>query len=403
MILSIVIPAYNEEEAIENICRQTLNARESIIRETPVDEVEIIVVSDGSSDRTAERAAQFDDIKLIAYEKNRGYGAAIKTGFEASRGDLVSFLDADGTCNPLFFVDLVNLLEENTADIALGSRMGADSEMPKIRRVGNIFFRALIRLISHKPIQDAASGMRVIRRTSLVKLYPLPSGLHFTPAMSCRAALDSSISIVEKPMKYKERVGPSKLGIIQDGFRFLRIIMEISLTYKPFSFFGYLATLCILLAVGYGMYPTVFYLQNRFIEDWMIYRFVFITVMGTVGFNLYIIGMITARLTSFQNPYTNPRRNYLMMAMEKIVFRKPIITACICFFAAVLLNIKTIHEYVTQGAIDVHWVFIITGACLVLLSSQFASYAIFDRTVKLLKEQRDFGDGYNRKNNIQGN
>jgi len=400
MILSIVIPAYNEEEAIENICRQTLDAREAIIRETPVDEVEIIVVSDGSSDRTAERTRQFDEIRLIAYKKNRGYGAAIKTGFEASRGHLISFLDADGTCNPLFFVDLVNLLEENKADIALGSRMGADSEMPKSRKVGNIFFRTLIRIISHKPIQDAASGMRVIRKSSLEKLYPLPSGLHFTPAMSCRAALDNDITIVEKPMKYKERIGPSKLGIIRDGLRFFRVIVEVALTYKPFSFFGYLATLCILLALGYGTYPITFYLQNGFIEDWMIYRIVFITVMCTVGFNLYIIGMITSRLTSFQNPYKNPRCNYLMEIMEKIVFRKPIITAFICFTGAVLLNVKTIYEYVSRGTIDVHWVFIITGAWLVLLSSQFASFAVFDRTVKLLQEQRDFLDAYKSKKSV---
>jgi len=395
MILTIVIPAYNEEEAIESICRQTLEAREAIIRETPVDGVEVIVVSDGSSDKTAERAAQFEDIKLISYAQNRGYGAAIKTGFEESRGDLVSFLDADGTCNPLFFVDLVNLLEENQADVALGSRMGPDSQMPKTRRAGNIFFRMLIRFLSHKPIQDAASGMRVIRRSSLVKLYPLPSGLHFTPAMSCRAALDNDIVIVEKPMKYKERIGPSKLGIIRDGLRFFRVIIEISLTYKPFVFFGYFATLCMLLALGYGIYPTVFYLQNGFIKDWMIYRIVFITVMCTLSFNAYIIGIITSRMTALQNPYKSPRCNYLMVLMEKSVFRKPLLTAFICFAGAVLLNRATIIEYISHGTISVHWVFIIAGACLVLLSSQFVSFAVFDRTVKLLKEKQDFLIAYN--------
>jgi glycosyltransferase involved in cell wall biosynthesis len=395
-----VIPAYNEEEAIESICRQTLDAREAIIRETPVDEVEVIVVSDGSSDKTAERAAQFEDIKLISYTQNRGYGAAIKTGFEGSRGDLVSFLDADGTCNPLFFVDLVNLLEENQADVALGSRMGPDSQMPKTRRAGNILFRTLIRFISHKPIQDAASGMRVIRKSSLVKLYPLPSGLHFTPAMSCRAALDNDIVMVEKPMKYKERIGPSKLGIFRDGLRFFRVIVEISLTYKPFIFFGYLATLCLLLALGYGVYPTVFYLQNGFIEDWMIYRIVFITVMCTIGFNAYIIGIITSRMTALQNPYKSPRCNYLMVLMEKTVFRKPLFTAFMCFVGAVLLNRETIFEYVAQGTICVHWVFIITGACLVLLSAQFVGFAVFDRTVKLLQEKRDFLIAYNGDKNI---
>ena len=101
MMLSITIPAYNEEEAIESILTRCLEARERIVAETDVDEVEIIVVSDGSNDRTVERATPFVEsgpIKLIAYTPNRGYGAALKLGFKESKGELVSFLDADGTC-----------------------------------------------------------------------------------------------------------------------------------------------------------------------------------------------------------------------------------------------------------------------------------------------------------------
>jgi len=101
--LDIVIPAFNEEQAIEAIVRRCLAARATIIEETPVTNVTVTVVSDGSSDRTAEIAKSFEpDIDVVAYEHNRGYGAAIKTGFAAGSGDLVSFLDADGTCDPLF-------------------------------------------------------------------------------------------------------------------------------------------------------------------------------------------------------------------------------------------------------------------------------------------------------------
>jgi glycosyltransferase involved in cell wall biosynthesis len=106
MKLSIVIPAYNEEEGIASIIERGLAAREQIAHSSPVHEVEIIVVSDGSTDRTVEIARGFDDIQLITFEKNRGYGAAIKRGFEESSGELVGFLDADGTCDPRFFATL---------------------------------------------------------------------------------------------------------------------------------------------------------------------------------------------------------------------------------------------------------------------------------------------------------
>ena len=91
--LSIIIPAYNEEEAIATIIERTLAAREHIIHESQVSDVEVIVVNDGSTDKTAEIARRYDDIKLISFDQNRGYGAAIKAGFAAADGDLLSFLE----------------------------------------------------------------------------------------------------------------------------------------------------------------------------------------------------------------------------------------------------------------------------------------------------------------------
>src|SRR3954453_2037528 len=97
--LTVVIPALNEEGAIASTISRCLAAREEIKLATDVD-VEIIVVSDGSTDRTVEIASEFDAVDLIVFEKNRGYGAAIKEGFAKGSGELVGFLDADGTCDP---------------------------------------------------------------------------------------------------------------------------------------------------------------------------------------------------------------------------------------------------------------------------------------------------------------
>lgn len=128
--LTVVIPALDEAEAIGDTIRRCLDARDHIEREGGVSDVEVIVVSDGSTDATAEIARSFTDVEVLEFSTNRGYGAAIKSGFQRGSGDLVGFLDADGTCDPLFFADLCRAIDGDGADIALGSRMSKESRMP---------------------------------------------------------------------------------------------------------------------------------------------------------------------------------------------------------------------------------------------------------------------------------
>src|SRR5882724_6199595 len=121
MKLDIVIPALNEEDSIERIIQDCIKAADIIKNRSKVTDVGIIVVSDGSTDRTVSIAQKFvPQIQLVIFEKNRGYGAAIKEGWEKSDAELLGFIDADGTCNPLFFADLCNLIIEDGADIAVG-------------------------------------------------------------------------------------------------------------------------------------------------------------------------------------------------------------------------------------------------------------------------------------------
>lgn len=138
--LVIVIPALNEEAAIADTIEHCLAARQEVIEQTAVTEVELVVVSDGSTDRTAEIARGYDQVSVIVFEQNRGYGAAIKAGWEQGDGDLLGFLDADWTCDPRYFVPMCDLALEERADIVLGSRMGPNSRMPAIHRLGNRLF-----------------------------------------------------------------------------------------------------------------------------------------------------------------------------------------------------------------------------------------------------------------------
>src|SRR5271170_157198 len=123
MKLLIAIPALNEEESIDSIITRTLEARAFIRAHSPVTDVQITVVSDGSTDRTVERAREHTDaIKLIVFPQNRGYGAAIKEAWRQSDADLLAFLDADGTCDPNFFIPLCNAVMEDGVSVALGCR-----------------------------------------------------------------------------------------------------------------------------------------------------------------------------------------------------------------------------------------------------------------------------------------
>ena len=194
MKLLIAIPALNEEESIESIIQRSLDARDYICSHSPVNEVEITVVSDGSTDRTVELASRYTDrIGLIVFPQNKGYGAAIKEAWRRSDADLVSFLDADGTCEPKFFADLCERLVNDDADVILGCRINQQSEMPKLRRFGNLLFATILTAFATERVRDTASGMRVVRRSALGKIYPLPDGLHFTPAMSARSMMSNQI------------------------------------------------------------------------------------------------------------------------------------------------------------------------------------------------------------------
>ena len=296
MKLTIVIPAYNEQDAIASTIERCLAARETIVRRSPVDDVEIIVVSDGSTDRTVEIASGYDQIQLVIFEKNRGYGAAIKRGFSEGTGDLVSFLDADGTCDPNFFVTLCTDLCDQNADVAIGSRLGPESRMPPIRRLGNRIYAVILSALSNRVVSDTASGMRVIRRDALPKLYPLPDGLHFTPAMSARVLMDDQLKIVEHPMRYEERIGESKLHVLHDGVRFLRTILEMCLMWQPSKLFGGAAALCLMLTLVLALHPIEAWMRGGALAAGLKYRLLFCALAGTFGVTLLSMSLICTHL-----------------------------------------------------------------------------------------------------------
>ncbi|MCJ7569518.1 MAG: glycosyltransferase family 2 protein [Anaerolineales bacterium] len=277
--LSVVIPAYNEEQGIKEISERVLEIVDGL-KQVGVDALELIVVDDGSKDQTVEIAGSIPGVKVISHDRNKGYGAALKTGFSAAQGELIGFLDADGTYPPEYFPALCEKAL-NGSDLVIGSRMsGAASEMPFTRRVGNIFFASLLSLIARQRVTDSASGMRVFKRQILEQLSPLPDGLNLTPVMSTRA-IHEGISVAETPIPYSERVGRSKLSVVRDGSLFLRSMIWTAMSYNPVRLLGF-------LGLG-GLTIAAFVLVGLVIA-----RLNAVTVIGPWGVAALFAGMVAA-------------------------------------------------------------------------------------------------------------
>jgi hypothetical protein len=287
--LSVVIPAYNEEDGIASIVERVLTI-ETELQESGVG-LELLVVDDGSRDRTAEITAKYPQVNLVRHRTNYGYGAALKTGFAQAQGTWLGFLDADGTYPPEHFPALLAAGREQSADLVIGSRMaGTESQMPLSRRVGNLFFARLVSLIGNHQISDSASGMRIIRREVLPRLYPLPDGLNFTPVMSTRA-IHEDLSMIEVPIPYAERLGRSKLTIVGDGTRFLQSIVWTALQYNPVRVLGTIGVVCVALAMLVGLALVLIRLQGiTELGTWGTFAVFAAQVLAVAGVSVFALG-----------------------------------------------------------------------------------------------------------------
>ncbi len=289
-LLSIIVPAYNEEDGIASVIDRVLSI-EAALRDSGVD-LELLIVDDSSKDRTAQIVQQYPRVRLIQHAVNGGYGAAIKTGFKAATGEYLAFLDADGTYPPEQLPNLYRALIDQQADLVIGSRMaGASTEMPLVRRVGNLIFARLVSLLGRQYVSDSASGLRLFRREILAQLYPLPDGLNFTPVMSTRA-VHEHLKIIEVAVPYKERIGRSKLNVMRDGVRFTNSIVWTVLSYNPVRVFGLLGVGLIGVACLFGGRLLIERVQGiTQLDAFGVFSVYAMLVLSVAGVSLFVLGV----------------------------------------------------------------------------------------------------------------
>lgn len=385
-VLSVVIPAYNEENGIAEIACRVL-AVEPDLKKAGVDRLELLIVDDGSKDRTAEVASNIPGVTLIRHPRNKGYGAALKTGFSKAGGELIGFLDADGTYPPEYFPQLCRAAL-NGMDLVIGSRMaGEDSKMPLTRRVGNFFFATLLSLLSHQKVTDSASGMRVFKRGILEYIYPLPNGLNLTPVMSTRA-LHEGVNIGEIPIPYSERVGRSKLSVIRDGRIFLQSMIWTVLSYNPVRILGTLGSL------GIGIAGLVFIgllfarLQGvTTLGPWGVVALFLALITSIAGINIFALGITFNYLVSLF--YKKPIRQGLF---GKPVFGTPLDLhfGWVGLFSVLIgtgLGLMSLVLGVQGWEIERLWFYLLGSALLFLAGVQLFIYWLLIRILEELSQR----------------
>jgi glycosyltransferase involved in cell wall biosynthesis len=243
MEFSLIIPVYNEERG------SFANAIRQLLQNPWQGNWEIIVVDDGSDEKVeGSEILGMDRIKIIRHKRNRGYGAALKTGISNARNECIVITDADGTYPNERIPELVKTFQEGSYDMVVGARVGSKVKIPLIRKPAKWFITKLASYLTGREIPDLNSGLRVMKKEVVEKyIRILPDGFSFTSTITL-ATLTNGYSVKYVPIDYFKRDGKSKIKPIQDTLNFIQLIIRTVLYFNPLKIFVPLSFFLVLLA-----------------------------------------------------------------------------------------------------------------------------------------------------------
>ena len=241
---SVVIPVYNEERSIGSVISE--------INSICVDNIDsIIVVDDGSTDKTADVATAAGAI-VIKHRINMGYGASLKTGIRKAKSDYIVLMDGDGQHNPSDLPKFLQLAEEY--DMVVGVRKGL-FESPLSRKPGKWFINGLANYLSQTKIPDLFCGFRLIKRDIITKyLHLCPNGFSFSTT-STLVFINRGYNVTYIPINGRKRQEGSKSTItIKTGFDTILLVLRLMMLFNPLRIFLPVSGFCLIGGFGLGLY-----------------------------------------------------------------------------------------------------------------------------------------------------
>ncbi len=224
MLLSVVVPAYNEEHTVGDV----INRLKAITQKTMVPS-EIIVVDDHSRDGTVEVSLS-QNVKVYSLSEHMGKGYALRAGFAKAKGDIIVTIDSDGSNRPEELPLLLKPVLENKADLVIGSRFSGKrpTSGKRFNAAGVRIFNLLVRILTGASVSDSQSGYRAMKRKVLQGLR-LKSGTYEIESEMLVKIARRKFRIQEVPVSFEQRTfGVTTLDPIVDGFK---IFMSIFMSY----------------------------------------------------------------------------------------------------------------------------------------------------------------------------
>lgn len=280
--ISIIIPAFNEAGIIDSVIQKIRQSMDAVNCG-----YEIIVVDDGSSDKTAERSIQAG-AKVISHPYNIGNGAAVKTGIRNAIGEILVTMDGDGQHAP---EDIPRLIEKiGLYDMVVGSRTNG-SKTSFHRDFANSVFNWLATYVCGRKIEDLTSGSRAVKANIAREFITLLPNTFSYPTTITLAAVRSGYSLTYVPIKTEQRVGKSKIRPLQDGSRFLLIIFKIATIYSPMKVFLPISLLTFLTGFGYGLFKVIF-LGTRYGPT--------SALLMSMGVLMFLVGLVSEQISQLK-------------------------------------------------------------------------------------------------------
>lgn len=229
-LVSVVIPVYNEEEAIADdldLIKKTMDASGL--------PYEIIVVNDGSTDRSVEIISSRPWVKLVHHERNRGNGAARTTGMKAAKGDVIIMTDGDGTYPNQDMPKLLEYMKQY--DMVVGARIKEKGTIRWLRTPAKWFIRKLASYLTETQIPDLNSGLRAFRKDLAFKYLNIFPNTHSWVSTITIAFLSDGYTVKFVPIDYYTRKGKSKFHPLKDTYNYLTLVVRSVMYFNPLKVF----------------------------------------------------------------------------------------------------------------------------------------------------------------------